>query len=312
MLSILKEDLNLLNSIIEITNKISKIYYNLYTLDINNQKNTEEYKKQLDYLSICLDIENELYKKTNYKNLYLYMEYLDEKKIFRYYQDFDSLLDFDHNLIIKKRIYNRLNNINFSNLINIYQNDINKKNDDPSFDHLIFLNKEINNDIEKSVIYFSLEKNKKDLLKIKYIITFLNKDIENNLDIFKDNLNLNLSFSNSLTTLLQVDEVTYNKLLKKYYLKYIKHHINNLLSIKDTDYLNQTKIDTLECIIRSFLEININNLDYLKESIHDIIKVNKNNKTSIYILEKLLMDIKNNKKIKILKTERLVLNETSN
>lgn len=307
----------LIKKIIDISRKIYTINNNIFNLETNNQTNTLEYQKQNKYLEICLEIESELYEQIDFLKIHEYLEYIDQDKLFRTYQDFDILLNPNQELLIKKRIYNRLNSINYSNLISIYQKDNHSKNDEPAFDHTIFLRNSIHDDIEKLLVYLALneaiqEENinyKNELLKIKFYLTFLNQNIYY---YFKNFSHTKLLFLNSrtITDLFGIDNYYYQLILKKYFLKIIKVYINDLLNIKDLDYLdNNLRIRIDEIIIKSFLILNEN--QDINSLIYDIIKKNNKNKTSVSILKNLLTNINNLENIEILRSERLILNGNS-
>ena len=58
---LVNENYNWLKRIIQITTSIETLYKKLFILEINGQKDTEEYKKTMDYLSIALDVEDNVY-----------------------------------------------------------------------------------------------------------------------------------------------------------------------------------------------------------------------------------------------------------
>ena len=262
-----KDDITLLNKLLEISKKILKIYNNLYTLEIKNQLNSLEYEKQITYLTICKEIEDKLYKQIKFKKISDYIEYSNRGNLFRSFSDYDLILDDFNDLLFAKRVYNRLQDLNTSNLVSIYQKELINKIDDPPFDHSIFITTTIHDDIENLVSYLTFNNDnqiyKDELIKIKYLISFLNSRIEfsnlNNSFINQDKLFLqsrlvcdNLNFSNK----------SYKRLLNIYYLKYIKLHIKEL----DTINIELRNI-ILNCLIKSYSclhdekvsEINIDN-----------------------------------------------------
>lgn len=320
------EDIEILNKLFEIAKKILKIYNNLIDLELNNKKNTDEYKKQLDILDICLGVEENLYKKIDLEKIDDYIEYSDYENLFTNITDYDLLVDDIDNLLIYKRVYNKLNKIKNNKLINDYQDEKNK-NDYPPFDLVKILESYINNDIFKSLILLidnSLNDNinKKyinRLIKSKYLISFLNTDIENDL---KESVEVNnyLIIRYLATSDNEDIKDICNKLLHEYYLKYIKIHINNLIHIKDNDYqddFQKIRSIILELIIRAFLDItpptfnNSNSYDIVK-IIEKEISLNNKNEISAHILKKLLIDIKvKDNNTSLFRLERMVSNENS-
>lgn len=67
-------DETLLN-LVKVTNNIEMIYFNLINLEITGMKNTDDWNKQLEYLSLCQEYERKLYNNIsitpeNYQNYY--------------------------------------------------------------------------------------------------------------------------------------------------------------------------------------------------------------------------------------------------
>lgn len=58
-----------MQKIIEITESIKAIYNKLCELEIKNQKNSPEYKQNIDYLKIALQVEEQIYNQTNKEEL---------------------------------------------------------------------------------------------------------------------------------------------------------------------------------------------------------------------------------------------------
>ena len=280
------DDITLLNKLLEISKKILKIYNNLYTLEIKNQLNSLEYEKQITYLTICKEIEDELYKQIDYKKMGDYIEYSDRGNLFRSFSDYDLILDDFNDLLFAKRVYNRLQDLNTSNLVSIYQKELINKIDDPPFDHSIFITTSIHDDIENLVSYLTFNDDnqiyKEELIKIKYLISFLNSRIEltnlNNSFINQDKLFLqsrlvcdNLNFSNK----------SYKRLLNIYYLKYIKLHIKEL--------------DTINIELRNIiLKYLIKSYSYLQEE--KVNEINSDNNIIFIRCEKLILNDEVNKK----------------
>ncbi|MBQ8472266.1 MAG: hypothetical protein IJ501_02040 [Bacilli bacterium] len=288
-----KNDITLLNKLLEISKKILKIYNNLYNLEINNQLNSLEYKKQLGYLTICKEIEDELYKQINYSKISDYIEYSDRANLFKDFSDYDLILDDFNDLLFAKRVYNRLHDLNTSRLVNIYQEELLNKTDEPPFDHSIYVTTSIHDDIENLLIYLTSNYNnrtyKDKLIKVKYLISYFNSRIEltnlNNLFI-----NDKLFLQSKLTCdNLNFHDKSYKRLLRIYYLKYIKLHIKELDTIND-----ELRNIILECLINSYSFLSQEKLDLdIKYNINEI---NSSNNIILLRCEKLVLNDEVNKK----------------
>lgn len=314
------QDKELLHKLSEISKKILKIYNNLYYLEINNQKNSLEYEQNLEYLDICLELEQELYKKVNKEKIYDYIKHTDDTNLFETFSDYDTLLNDFCDLYFLKRVYNKLNNLALENLVELYQNSDIEKNDYPSFDVSIFITNQIHDDIENLLIYLTTNLSKEnkvyeqELIKIKYMISYFNPRIENNIKNSFENQNQVILLSKAISDTFDIDDKNYNKLLLSYFLKYIKIHINGLINIKDQDYqehFQRLRSRIYENIIRAYLEMEPSNIDSLYAHIHDIINMNTKNKTSVLLLKKILKEAFSDKNIIKLRSEALVINEIS-
>lgn len=63
-----KSDFDELEELIKTVNSIEVLYKKLYELEISNKKNSEEYKKTIEYLKIALEVEADKYKKILYSS----------------------------------------------------------------------------------------------------------------------------------------------------------------------------------------------------------------------------------------------------
>lgn len=293
-MNLTKDDITFLNELLEISKKILKLYNNLYKLEINNKLTSLDYQKQITYLTICKEIEDELYKQIDYTKISDYIEYADRGNLFKSFSDYDLILDDFNDLLFAKRVYNRLQDLNTSILVSIYQKELLNKIDEPPFDHSIFITTSIHDDIENLLSYLTLNYDnqiyKNELIKIKYLISFLNSRIEltnlNNLFINQDKLFLQ---SRLVCDNLNFHDKSYRRLLKIYYLKYIKLHIKEL----DTINIELRNI-ILECLINSysFLSQEKLNLD-IKYNLNEI---NTSNGIISLRCEKLVLNDEVNKR----------------
>ena len=97
-----------IEKILMISNKILVIYNNLYNLEINNQKNSLDYHRNLNYLDIVLELENNFYQKLNPKLISFYLHFLDPNRILKNLSDYHLIINDLNQIYPKKRIYNRL------------------------------------------------------------------------------------------------------------------------------------------------------------------------------------------------------------
>jgi len=300
------EDKLLLNKMFLLSNKIFKLYNTLYELEINNQKNSNLYLKNLKYLNLLIDIENDLYKNIPYKKIELYLEYSDRAKLFKKIGDLTLITRDFYELYIYKRVYNRLQSIENSFFIEKYQNsNIEKK--EPYYDKATILYQIINEDFFRSLIFEadikSQEINNKDyknnFILLKYIISFLNKNIETNyLNNFKveDQLIIN---NKAYSDMININPKDYDRIISNYYFNNIYLELKNIINIVPNDY----KIMLYNVIIKAYMNINPNYI-YLKNIIYDIINTNSN-----LIELNVLNHYRDN--VSILRSERLVLNGNS-
>ena len=155
---------------------------------------------------------------------------------------------------------------------------------------IYFLNEFINDDDNK--IY------KNRLIKAKYLICFLEPQLENKL--INNDFNNNILISQSTADLLVINNTEYNQLVLSYVKSFMLVYINKLLNIKDYEYVEYNKrVNSLiyQVLIKSIYEM-------LNFKISNI--VYDNNRISINILE----NIKNQKgsyKLIKLRSERIFL-----
>ncbi|MDD2208807.1 MAG: hypothetical protein PHU45_05640 [Bacilli bacterium] len=76
-----ESDYKHINSLIKIASSIDTIYKRLYQLEINNQKESDEYKNLLEYLDISLEVEKNNYDKINFNKCNLIVNYLLEERM---------------------------------------------------------------------------------------------------------------------------------------------------------------------------------------------------------------------------------------
>ena len=111
------EDLDQINKIFKISNSICSLYNQLCQLEIDGKKDTEEYKKVMDYLNITIEVEQEYY---NEAKLYSHkcaswIYFIMSNKIpLKLVSNFTSILHSKFELAASRRV--------LENLISIYIN----------------------------------------------------------------------------------------------------------------------------------------------------------------------------------------------
>jgi len=250
------EDITKINRLISTANSIDLIYNKLYELEINNQKDTDEYKKQLSFLNIAIDLENRLYNKLNFDEdkTSATIKYLVK---FEFHKDYiaeeECLLNQDYKNInilrITRKLLNKLESTE-KGFKEIYLD-----NDEEFIGNsLIFVQKqtkilkEISKDIYNSYLLFLKEyindKNnslyKNDFIKSKYIFSFIYENIEdqmlkNNYEI-SDDLYLSSRF---LSDIFGVSLDMYNYMKDNYSQKVLEPYISDFIKIRDLDYNNK-------------------------------------------------------------------------
>lgn len=75
------EDFKQIESLLKNNTNIDKLYSKLYTLELEGHKDTEEYKKHLEYLSMFLEFEEKIYKEANLsiKKTLSWINFLNQK-----------------------------------------------------------------------------------------------------------------------------------------------------------------------------------------------------------------------------------------
>lgn len=290
-----------LEELITLSSKILKIYDKLYNLEINNNKENLEYQKNLSFLNLLIEIEDEIYPNITDEDIETYINLIKNTNIKTTLSDFNVIIDSKNETYLLKRILNRLKLETKSRLITKFQlsNDQDKANQ-------LLLNQLIYEDILNAFIFetnlaifnTNKEEYKLALNMIKYIVSFLNKNIENKL---KNNFNIPDKYyliSNIAANQYYIDEKDYKKLIQHHYLEYINKEIIKIgkIDIYNSSYSYEEYKGILQKnLIKAYLSLDRENI-LLKKKIHD--KINENN------IEENILEYYS-KKLIILKSERL-------
>ena len=290
-----------IKKILMISNKILVIYNNLYNLEINNQKNSLDYHRNLNYLDIVLELENNFYQKLNPKLISFYLHFLDPNRILKNLSDYHLIINDLNQIYPKKRIYNRL--------LEIQNNYLKEKYDDINYKEISLLQRTLKEDINKLFLYyeekeFNNNSNFKDTFTMtKYILSYLNKDIENSLKENFNDFNKLILLSKSTSDLLEIDEDRYQNYIVKFFIIYIRQEMLEYLNSNPIFLDEKIKYLHQELLLKSFLKIGIEN-SYIKTKIYDKI-------LSRMFDNRMIQDIQNDNNIITIRSERLILNGNS-
>jgi len=309
-----KTDYNEINNLIKLTQLIDDLYVKLYELEINNKKETPEYKKFIGYLNILLEKESNKYKEYNLtvSKCSGWVNYLLDDKLPESTQfDFKISLNQDYSYRAIKRILNRLLNIIESSKIyndtisNDLKNDIGKRGiklSEEAINHSVTSSVRMRKSLEFDIhnLYLSLLEGKindgvyksikNDLIHSKYNFSFMNKDIEIGMVANNFKIDPTLYIGSKMVSQLQyIDESLYNFFKDSYGIKMLMEQIVELLKIEDEDYNNRNKLTT--SILRQNL-INAILLTISDEIINDIKKEYKEMiETDFYALNPISNDM---------------------
>ena len=261
---ITREERIIFQDIFDLNKKIAKLYNRLTNLEINQLIDTLEYKNIKKYISICQEVENELYQKLDCDKFPIYLEYLQED-LYDSISDYDVICSDFEDLILHKRIYNRISSIETSLIIE----DIQKENDDSLDSQRIMLVNTIHEDFLNLFIFFLndfinnpiFNKYKEDLIKAKYQVYFLNNQLEKM--FLQNSTQDNIINCFSTADLLTIEQKELHHLVYIYINKYIKKYFPKLLEITDDMYKDDEKVRLsllYQALIKSSLEIS--NLDF--------------------------------------------------
>ena len=339
--SINKEDLEYIERLLRINANIDKVYTKLYTLEIEDKKNTEEYTKQLEYLSIFIEEEEKLYNKPNTTSTRLlsWAKFLFEHKRLNSFDVKENLMNQNYdnkilsrviNTILSKITKNYYNLINLSNkeLINImtmFGMNITKKLSNDDISKRIIIKNNIENDIYLSFLSLLQEQietpNQKlfkyKLITAKYNTIFINRNIESHLLTNNFTINTNTYISSDIVSdLLQIDKQL-NTLSKNILgVTIANQEIYELLEISDIDYNDITKVTISilrQCMLNaSLLFISDDMIEEIKNIINEFIQdieyetIHPNNTISNILINNCFNNIKRNKeKMKMLSLKKV-------
>ena len=263
---------------ITLSEKILKIYNKIYTLEIQNKKDTKEYRKLLFYLNLLSDLEEEIYPDLSIDSINLYINLIKQANPTIEASDFNLIINDKNKLFLLKRIINRLKLESKRRLMSSFK----KENKFDLYNSLL-CNQFIREDLLKAFLFETetsiLKTNnleyQKALKMIKYIISYLNSSIESTLE--KNYFTLPSPFfltSKLIFSQYNLKEKSYKKAIQKQYFETIHPEVN---AIGKKDFANNSysyeKYQKIlqKNLIKAYLALDKENI-LLSKKIYDKIK----------------------------------------
>ncbi len=330
-----KNELELLESSIKVSQSIDKLYTSLYELEINGKKESKEYKEYVEYLKIAVDVYDSLFEeaKLKPKRCRELINYIEENiTTFSNNNDIESILEQDYNNRHIRRIFNTLFNKSLTDdkyFKNTYVKEMKDflkyKGINDILDEVIYniinqsieLNTVFKKDYFKGFLSFvqnTISMNnqyKNQLIESKYNASFINKDIEQ--QMIDNNFSLSEQFytsSSFIKTLIQLDDRAFDGVKDFFFSKIANIQIEKILELKDSDYKDEKKASSAIlriCLLRStFTFINDSTLEDINFKYHKNIedtaylKLHKEDKISESLISKAFRNIRSDKEKQII------------
>lgn len=277
---LVSEDYKWLERIIQTTTSIETLYKKLFDLEIKGQKDTEEYKQIMDYLSIAIDVEDKVYEEANlnyYKCIALADHIIDDRLPEKFLNDTESIMQQDYNNRVLRRILNVLVHKVLSDYDSIREmlpnelielmKQLGMPNPDELVSKAIYSSIELQKAFEKDTFngflaFLQEFINKKDynsfkehLIRSKYNTAFINKNIE--IDMRSNKFEIPETFyanARFIADLIQVDLDLFYVLKNSYGVKESTKQISEIIEMSDLDYGDTTKATTSilrQCLMRA-------------------------------------------------------------
>ena len=299
---LVEQDYEWLDKIIQTTTSIAALYQKLFILEVNGGKDTLEYTKLLDYLNVALEVEEQAYRNANLDNdkSNTLMQYiLDNKVPDGFINDFESIIEADYSNMVFKRILNNLAyNVAFDyerikkslpkHLIASMKR-LGIPNPQQYVFQAVYSGTELKRAFEKDILNGFLvflqecthksvyQSFRKDLIYVKYNMSFVYKFLENDLVNSKFVIPEVFTASSILVRdITQTDDDFYISLKDDYGTKAAINQISALIQVSDVDYDDVNDVFTSilrECMLRSsFLFMSDEALLSINEKFHDFIE----------------------------------------
>lgn len=299
-----KEELIQIESLLQSATDISKIYDRLCELEINNEKESQEYKELIAKLNKAIKEENKKYDDfiSSYHQCIKYATLLASKTKFHIFDDQISTTARNYDNRVIRRIIMKLTNIAKSNpnfnkhtipdeIINTLTKlspNITKSDFHTSLNHNRNINQSLKNDIqsiflsilEEAISYKTNTRIRNQLIKAKYCIIFAHKNLESMMIKYNFNMPSNVYiYSKIMNEVLTKDSLSYD-IMKYFELKsQASKEINYLLAIRDPEYDNsETNIDSIisQYYLRALISLMTGEeVDRFNEEFHNEIESEK-------------------------------------
>lgn len=263
------EDLDSLERITRVTYHIDNIYNRLYQLEIEGKKNTDEYKKMLNYLNMFLDMEKEEYDKANLNNnkciAYIGILIMSNPDNELEQNSLDYLANGDYTERIKARIVYRAFSF-ISNNAEILLGQVEEARIDV-VNEAMLIGEAIKEDmfnlcmnmVQSFIDNKNFNKSKFDLILLKYNLAFVECSVEETMIESSFTPSDKTTFkSESVADLFDINSFDLGLIRNTQILQILKNHITGLLDIDDEDYGNKSKITESilrQCIIKASLQL---------------------------------------------------------
>ena len=278
--NLIKEEIDKLEQLIKVTTSIDNIYTKLYTLEINNQKETDEYNESLEVLKKEILQEEKIYeelKKQDSKEYLKYTKYLLQKTKYKninieqllmnqQYEDriFARIItSFMEKYELDSKVIKNIIPQEFTDLLNDMGIEEPEKMINESIKNSIAITEAFEKDLHNTYLYIlkeTIESNQykyyiNKLILSKYNHSFIYKKIEqsmisNNFNI-EDTLYVTSHFIGDMNGL---DDNSYDLMADHKFTKIHAEQVSELLEISDMEYSDTNKAITSilrQCLLRA-------------------------------------------------------------
>lgn len=272
-----KSDLEELDGLLKTVTSIDILYKKLYELEISNNKNSEEYRKTIEYLEIALEVEADKYKKILYSSdkAVSILKHLLLTKVNKDESEIECLFSQNDSNRVVNRIITFLNQ-EISRNYSLMSESISQELsmilkylgiEDPeqmimdSFNRSKDLQEtaeqETLNVFIKMVEEFISDENynefKNQLLRVKYDTAFINKKIESQMIFNNFNTLSTLLFdSKFIKGILNINNMEYEMFCNKYAFRKVSLEIDKI--IEPVSFINDNEeIDFSNLLIQAYL-----------------------------------------------------------
>lgn len=279
--TLVSRDYQWLKEVIKNTESIESIYKKLCELEINGQKDSEEYKNYLDYLKIALEVEDQIYSSSKidfFRGNALFNYIVEDRLPERTLTEKESLIAQDYDSRVLRRILGNLNKLIVSDYKNVEQvaippqlillmrvlgmNDV-----DQRVSNAVYSGVEIKNAIDHDILNGFLtflgellkdpkyEEYKSNIIATKYNAAFVDRGIEadmlNNSFELPDGFYLSVNFAAGVC---ETPQELLDQLKNHQGLEESTHHLMGLIKMHDKDYEDKKKVFGAllrQCFVRS-------------------------------------------------------------